>query len=811
MPVYYLWCLPCLAYVLAIVQRTAAYAIPPWTGSITFVPSHVHATMRKRKKLGFEPRISVHSSSNMLTQCTNGDNNTKGDLVQSKTVEQKLRQAMVLSQAGQASLMAARQATELWSSILLGSSPSKDDETSLPLLLLDNPSMHAICEILHGHMLSRCGDDKQALVAYGNALTILREKNSKQSSSVDIDTTRNKGKPGVETLTNLCNVCDAMMGQGKCYQRRLEYAEAYNAFRSVVAECSAWISNNSEEGANQQSEQSSSQQAIVSKLEQFQDDAVCRAVTCSCRLGKNTSAISLLVSVLCGSLNNIQAQDDVSHSTSKFLLLADEEYSNSLEKNGKCRAALERIYDHVSDVMIANSKVTTVKAPLQLEQLGLLGVVILMNDDGEENDTKQSELFRQYALHFLNVASTLKVTKAKDPPSRLLFEWIYRHVSGTRAFPASSLWNVILDEESALTPEQHLQLASLNQCACDGPSSWLLQLDDKIGLHSLLTSADIDAQDCSRSFGVEVDRFWPKSFILPQDWTQFVNDERTNHNQTETVWIAKERAGYGSHGNTILANFRSIEKAKDVADGQTESILLQKLVHPPMLLNWRKFSLRLYVLLLPTESKDIQAQDQEKGILPGYSVYLASEGLVKCASSPYIGFDEDGSTRFSSESQMTNSAIGQSDSILDDEGQQYDLSRLKREFEEKGWDYDGLWCSLKAVIVSTLSELSNNYIGEESRGGRTSMLHRYGSIPKILGFDLILDEEGCPWLMEVNRFPGLEERDSSDMAVKRKVVQDAWKVAATFQSCRKGELASCAKESRTSYELLSHPSVVSGH
>jgi hypothetical protein len=64
-------------------------------------------------------------------------------------------------------------------------------------------------------------------------------------------------------------------------------------------------------------------------------------------------------------------------------------------------------------------------------------------------------------------------------------------------------------------------------------------------------------------------------------------------------------------------------------------------------------------------------------------------------------------------------------------------------------------------------------------------------IPKILGLDFVVREEEenndtdhqgqrrttTPWLVEVNRFPGLEPRDEDDRKIKYKVVRDAWKKA----------------------------------
>jgi hypothetical protein len=41
-----------------------------------------------------------------------------------------------------------------------------------------------------------------------------------------------------------------------------------------------------------------------------------------------------------------------------------------------------------------------------------------------------------------------------------------------------------------------------------------------------------------------------------------------------------------------------------------------------------------------------------------------------------------------------------------------------------------------------------------------------------------MDAYRNPWLLEVNRFPGLEPRSSMDAAVKQTVIYDAWLAAA---------------------------------
>ena len=57
------------------------------------------------------------------------------------------------------------------------------------------------------------------------------------------------------------------------------------------------------------------------------------------------------------------------------------------------------------------------------------------------------------------------------------------------------------------------------------------------------------------------------------------------------------------------------------------------------------------------------------------------------------------------------------------------------------------------------------------------LLSARARVPKILGLDFLVDENQKPALIEVNRFPGLEPRGSSDEAVKRQVVKEAWDLA----------------------------------
>jgi hypothetical protein len=137
---------------------------------------------------------------------------------------------------------------------------------------------------------------------------------------------------------------------------------------------------------------------------------------------------------------------------------------------------------------------------------------------------------------------------------------------------------------------------------------------------------------------------------------------------------------------------------------------------------------------------------------------------------------------------MTNSGRGDGKSAI-----QYDLAYLERELEKGNIiEYNILWGKIEdaarlvmskyiALRSEHMSSIKNESGNEDETD--TPSIYDYqclSCIPKILGFDFMLDASGQPWLLEVNRFPGLEPRSAMDSAVKANVLYDAWSTAASI-------------------------------
>lgn len=373
---------------------------------------------------------------------------------------------------------------------------------------------------------------------------------------------------------------------------------------------------------------------------------------------------------------------------------------------------------------------------------GMYGALLLLELSADSVPMQKATKRRE---NFFQKARKLLLKAASDDTLSPVYKWIY--ISST-----------IEKRDRRIEPlprareDRFLALAGINNSPFDDPG--LINLDDKIRLHSILSGSSPDGFD-----------FWPEGYILPDEYYCFRSD---NENDVDLRWMLKERNGYGSHGNEIASTDKvlSMHGYGECVD----PILCQRIIDPTLLIDGRKFSLRIYVVYFP------------RGVLPGYidktfdaRVYISTEGLVKYAAAPY----DCNSTNheYFDDQYMTNSGRGDGRSAL-----QYNLVHLQNEFQRIGINYQEMWESIEESVQLVMARYlylqrdESNQLSCSQAFIRNSCIP-FCCIPKILGFDYILDSSAEPYLLEVNRFPGLEPRSSMDSIVKHTVVYDAWDMA----------------------------------
>ena len=542
--------------------------------------------------------------------------------------------------------------------------------------------------------------------------------------------------------------------------------------------------------------------------------------SCLVRVGRDAEAVSIYDSCLAGNNNNNDDDDDEERSeatTTEWRLArarclqrllrysdATEEYSRVVAALVPAAGANDLVRSNDDDDDDGGGEHTATATRLREARLGAATCILrstgdvprardILADATEDAASADTDvLLLSSCLDYFETGNGAEaidrledvLSTSDKPASFLLYRWILaslkrnqqRETLGERiesgSFSASKEpKNTTTTTEGTTTIETKdlfMELIRINTSPLDDPG--LLRLDDKIELHGLLRSLPTDSSTASS--------YWPDGFILPVESTILSERPiRPDDEEESELWIAKSRAGYGSHGNRILTLGEARKeidgavvdgkartptgKASEAGRDTAEPYLLQRMIDPLMLLGGGyKFSLRIYVVSFSSDE-----------------AYISSRGLVKLASAPLFD-DAGGGTRRDSDNDtgvLRDAARHMTNSGRETVMRQEDLNYLWSELDDED-ERERLWGDICGVAADVLGRRYHPSAPEENRAWK----HRRESlgIPKILGLDFVVDAtHRKPWLVEVNRFPGLEPRDEDDRTIKYRVVGDAWKKA----------------------------------
>ena len=212
---------------------------------------------------------------------------------------------------------------------------------------------------------------------------------------------------------------------------------------------------------------------------------------------------------------------------------------------------------------------------------------------------------------------------------------------------------------------------------------------------------------------------------------------------------------------------RGIYLVKDPTDvDHTENCVAQKYITNPFLIDDLKFDMRLYVLLY--------------GVNP-LRIFLFKDGLVRLATEPYVKPTDDNIDNLFM--HLTNYAINKNsdafvqNSAADSDDDMNDDGTHKR-------SYKSLLYTLKMMgkPVKQLKKEIDDLLIKTMIAAQPSLSHLYKSCQpddlenqlcfQILGFDVLIDEDCKPWLIEVNHSPSFKADSGLDSRIKEKCVAD---------------------------------------
>lgn len=244
--------------------------------------------------------------------------------------------------------------------------------------------------------------------------------------------------------------------------------------------------------------------------------------------------------------------------------------------------------------------------------------------------------------------------------------------------------------------------------------------------------------------------FYPRSWILPEEYQQFATQSRLVKEKDAALnptFIVKPDGGSQGDGIYLI---RDPSELKLVAGSQAKQSVVQEYINKPLLIDKLKFDIRLYVLVKSLEPLEI---------------YIAKEGLTRFCTEPYQEPSQKNLTHVFM--HLTNYSLNvhsgnfvHSDS--QNTGSKRTLSSVLYRLAAKGVDIKKVWSDIIALVIKTaiavVPELKVYYHADIPPGkpGPTCF--------QILGFDILLMKNLKPVLLEVNSNPSMRIEHEQEVA-----------------------------------------------
>uniref|UniRef100_A0A8D2B5M9 Tubulin tyrosine ligase like 2 n=1 Tax=Sciurus vulgaris TaxID=55149 RepID=A0A8D2B5M9_SCIVU len=247
-------------------------------------------------------------------------------------------------------------------------------------------------------------------------------------------------------------------------------------------------------------------------------------------------------------------------------------------------------------------------------------------------------------------------------------------------------------------------------------------------------------QRMRRMYGAALYEFVPETFIMPSDYTKFIAEyfkEKQTRGAKHGYWICKPAELSRGRGIMIFSDIKDLIFS--------DAYIVQKYICNPLLVGRYKCDLRLYVCVT--------------GFKP-LTIYVYQEGLVRFATEKFDLHDLKNYY-----AHLTNSSINKSGVSYEKikevvgRGCKWTLSRFFSYLRNGDVDDLLLWQKINHMVILTVLAVAP-------------------SVPfaancfELFGFDILIDDNLKPWLLEVNHSPALSLDCSTDVSVKRKLIHD---------------------------------------
>ncbi|CAJ0580630.1 unnamed protein product, partial [Mesorhabditis spiculigera] len=257
-----------------------------------------------------------------------------------------------------------------------------------------------------------------------------------------------------------------------------------------------------------------------------------------------------------------------------------------------------------------------------------------------------------------------------------------------------------------------------------------------------------------RQFGEAYD-FIPEYYVTPRDYDLLVEEHEKNEKLSvePTMYIVKPVDGCQGRGIFFT------DSPNDIPLEQ--KMLVSKYIDNPLLLDGHKFDLRVYVAVTSFNP---------------LICYVYSGGMTRLASEKYLP-DVGEKAEFV---HLTNYSLNKDNQnyikndtfMSEDVGHKRTLGALLRRLEDDGIDSELLMVRIEDLIIKTLLS-GQDHIATWAKNTFISPDNAF----QLYGFDILVDENLKPWLLEVNISPSLKCDAPLDSVLKSKMLSDLLNLA----------------------------------
>ncbi|CAD5117210.1 DgyrCDS6006 [Dimorphilus gyrociliatus] len=240
--------------------------------------------------------------------------------------------------------------------------------------------------------------------------------------------------------------------------------------------------------------------------------------------------------------------------------------------------------------------------------------------------------------------------------------------------------------------------------------------------------------------------FFPQTYVLPIDMKLL--KRAWEEGASKHKWIIKPPASARGIGIKVVHKWNQIPKKRPV--------IVQRYLSNPFLINESKFDLRVYVYVTCFDP---------------LRIYVYDDGLTRFASRKYSQSVKNLADKFM---HLTNYSINKRNSEYtpnSDEnqcqGHKWSLKGLWSYLKRRGIQITPIWESIKDLVIKTIISCEScvNILTKSNVKSRFSC-------HELFGFDVMLDNNLKPWIIEVNISPSLHSNSQLDMNIKGEMIKD---------------------------------------